>query len=232
MKSKVCVKCDIEKDLCEFHKDKTRKDGYRNICKSCSHDYIQKYYLVNEDYIKTKNKIWRIDNQKSIINRNKKWREENPEKYKEIQLKYREENKEKIQKRNNTYNKIRKSIDPTYKLRCGIARTISDTLRLKKFTKKSKTCDILGCSFEDFKNYLELLWETTNNLTENGDVWMTWENYGKYNGEFNYGWDIDHIEPISKAKTEEDIICLSHYTNLQPLCSKINRDIKKDKTIF
>ncbi len=58
---------------------------------------------------------------------------------------------------------------------------------------------------------------------------MTWENRGLYNGEFNYGWDIDHIIPISFAKTEEDIIKLNHYTNLQPLCSKINRDIKKDK---
>jgi hypothetical protein len=58
---------------------------------------------------------------------------------------------------------------------------------------------------------------------------MSWENYGKYNGEFNYGWDIDHIIPSSTAKTENDIYHLSHYSNLQPLCSKTNRDIKKDK---
>jgi hypothetical protein len=232
MESKVCTKCGNKKDLCDFHKDKAKKDGYRNICKNCSHNYIQNYYSVNEDKVKEKNKIWRNNNQKSIIERNEKWKEANSEKYKEIQIKYRKEKKEKIQKRNNIYNKKRKSIDPVYKLRCGITRTISDTLRLKKLTKKSRTCAILGCSFEDFRNYLELLWEHTNNLNENACVWMTWDNYGKYNGTRNFGWDIDHIEPISKAKTEDDVIRLSHYTNLQPLCSKINRDIKKDKTIF
>jgi hypothetical protein len=35
--------------------------------------------------------------------------------------------------------------------------------------------------------------------------------------------------PISSAKTEEDVIRLNNYTNFQPLCSKVNRDIKKDK---
>ena len=31
--------------------------------------------------------------------------------------------------------------------------------------------------------------------------WMTWENKGLYSGELNYGWDIDHIIPLSTAKT-------------------------------
>ena len=57
---------------------------------------------------------------------------------------------------------------------------------------------------------------------------MSWENKGLYNGELNYGWDIDHIIPLDTAKTEEDVIRLNHYSNLQPLCSKINRDIKKN----
>lgn len=56
---------------------------------------------------------------------------------------------------------------------------------------------------------------------------MTWENYGKYNGELEYGWDIDHIIPLSSAKNEDDLLRLNHYTNLQPLCSKVNRDIKR-----
>ena|ERR1035437_2683467 len=55
---------------------------------------------------------------------------------------------------------------------------------------------------------------------------------GLYNGQPNYGWDIDHKTPISIGKTIEDIIALNHYTNLQPLCSYVNRNIKKDKLKF
>ena len=58
---------------------------------------------------------------------------------------------------------------------------------------------------------------------------MSWSNYGKYNGDFNYGWDLDHIKPLSTSNSESDVIKLNHYSNLQPLCSKFNRDIKKDK---
>jgi len=61
---------------------------------------------------------------------------------------------------------------------------------------------------------------------------MNWDNRGLYNGEFNYGWDIDHIVPLSTATTEEELIKLCHYTNTQPLCSKINRDIKKNRVDY
>jgi len=61
---------------------------------------------------------------------------------------------------------------------------------------------------------------------------MNWDNQGLYSkNRFNIGWDLDHIIPISSAKTEEDVIRLNHYTNFQPLCSKINRDIKRRKII-
>ena len=78
---------------------------------------------------------------------------------------------------------------------------------------------MLGCSFIEFKLYLESKFE----------LWMTWENKGKYNGELNYGWDIDHIIPLSSANSEEELVKLNHFENLQPLCSKMNRDIKKNK---
>ena len=61
---------------------------------------------------------------------------------------------------------------------------------------------------------------------------MNWDNKGNPKDgilELNKTWDIDHIIPISTAITEEDIIRLNHYTNLQPLCSYYNRNIKKDK---
>lgn len=57
---------------------------------------------------------------------------------------------------------------------------------------------------------------------------MTWENYGKYNSEFNFGWNLDHIIPLSSADNIERLIELNHFTNLQPLCSKVNRYLKRD----
>lgn len=58
---------------------------------------------------------------------------------------------------------------------------------------------------------------------------MSWNNYGLYNGTKQYGWDIDHIIPLIIASKEEEMFKLNHYTNLQPLCSFINRVIKRDK---
>jgi hypothetical protein len=86
------------------------------------------------------------------------------------------------------------------------------------YKKSKKTEEILGCTIIEFKQYLESKFEP----------WMTWENHGLYNGELNYGWDIDHIIPLNKCIDEDRIIELNHYTNLQPLCSKINRDIKRN----
>ena len=46
---------------------------------------------------------------------------------------------------------------------------------------------------------------------------MNWSNQGK--------WHIDHIIPLDSAKTQEEIIKLFNYKNLQPLWAKDN--IKK-----
>lgn len=43
---------------------------------------------------------------------------------------------------------------------------------------------------------------------------MTLDNYGE--------WHLDHIIPISSAKTEEEVIKLNHYTNFQPLWAEDN----------
>jgi len=67
--------------------------------------------------------------------------------------------------------------------------------------KTNKTFNIIGCTPEFLKEYIE------NQFTEG----MTWENHGQF------GWHIDHIIPLSSVKTEEELYPLFHYTNLQPL---------------
>jgi hypothetical protein len=111
--------------------------------------------------------------------------------------------------------------DILYKLKHGFQRRLNKSLKRGKFVHSAtvEICNIIGCTFDDFKKHLEDRFED----------WMSWENYGLYNGELNYGWDIDHIIPISTAISEQEILKLNHYSNLQPLCSKINRDIKRNK---
>ena len=40
---KTCTKCLVEKPLSEFHRDRSRKDGYRSHCRGC----VAEYRLVN-----------------------------------------------------------------------------------------------------------------------------------------------------------------------------------------
>lgn len=65
--------------------------------------------------------------------------------------------------------------------------------------KQSPTLAMIGGDWLVAKRHLESL------FTEG----MTWENIGE--------WHIDHIIPFATAKTEEELIALCHYTNLQPL---------------
>jgi len=109
--------------------------------------------------------------------------------------------------------------DPLYVIKKRVSTLIRNSISRKGYSKESRTYEILGCSYEEFIEYIESQFED----------WMSWDNHGKYNGEYNYGWDFDHIIPKVVAETEEDIIKLNHYTNFQPLCSKINRDIKNGK---
>lgn len=120
--------------------------------------------------------------------------------------------------KNKKFSKEKARICPLFKIKRNIRTLILYEFNKKKNKKNHRTETILGCSFEEFKLYIESKFE----------LWMNWENYGKYNGQLNFGWDLDHIIPISNAKTENDIYKLNHYTNFQPLCSYTNRYIKRN----
>lgn len=165
-----------------------------------------------------KNKIYRENNKEKEALRCKLYREKNKERLKLKRKEYLKKNKEKTTITKTNYVRNRIAVDPLYKLTFTIRRAICYSFTNNGYSKKTKTFNILGCTFEQFKTHLESQFED----------WMNWDNHGVYNGFEQYGWDIDHIIPIATATCEEDIIRLNHYTNLQPLCSYVNRVVKRD----
>ena len=155
-----------------------------------------------------------IKSKEEITARKKAYYEANKIKLSIKQQEWREANKEKLR----NYHKEKYTTDILYKLKTNVKNLIGNSIRLANFTKLSRTEQILGCSYADFKAYLESKFEP----------WMNWQNRGLYNGTEGYGWDIDHKLPLSSATCEADVLKLNHYTNLQPLCSYKNRYIKRN----
>jgi hypothetical protein len=197
METKICSKCGVEKEVCEFNKKSVSKNGiqyYKSWCKICQSEGEKLRRIKNPDEYK----IWYDKNRED---RNK-WR-----------IKYYQTNKEKILTQNKKYvgnNRINRkkkyNEDSLFKIRHILSCRIRYLLKLKSLDKKESFNNILGCSTTYLKEHLE------KQFIEG----MSWENHGLY------GWHIDHIIPLSSAKTEEEIYKLCHYTNLQPLWAKDN----------
>ena len=206
---KECSNCLEKKPISEFQKDRTKKDGLRPDCKSCR----KKYYNDNKHNIKKKTKeelteykkIYYEQNKQRILNEKKiYWLNNKDSIYKYVSI-----NKNYINKRKNAYVKNRLSNDPLFKLKHNIRVLISSSLN--GFSKKSKTNEILGCSFEYFKDFIESKFEDG----------MSWDNHGQ--SSIDKKWQLDHIIPISSGKTEKEILELNHYSNFQPLWEYDNK---------
>ena len=52
MPKKICTKCKLEKELVEFCKRKTAKDGLNGWCKSCVSLSHKIYHITHEELIK------------------------------------------------------------------------------------------------------------------------------------------------------------------------------------
>jgi hypothetical protein len=68
---KKCYKCKITRPYSEFHKDKSRKDGYRLHCNVCSKEYYQKNRIEKLDKARARTYgISREEFDKRIANQN------------------------------------------------------------------------------------------------------------------------------------------------------------------
>jgi hypothetical protein len=188
---KICCRCKKDQELLNFNKDSKSKDGFKASCKKCISLYSKKYISENKNKLKKQAKIWKEQNKEHVAS---------------YTLNYQKKNKNKIYKRSTEYHKIRYNNDPLFKLRRLLRDRIYKVISNKKVTSKTK--ELLGCSFEYVKQYLQ------NKFIFN----MTWENHGEI-------WEIDHIKPVSLfdlTDEKQQKECF-HYTNLQPLFKNDNR---------
>jgi hypothetical protein len=166
--------------------------------------YCRKHRSKSPDRREWK-KVYAIRNKEYISQKNK----ENYIKTRESKIAYQKEyyskNSSLIYQRSKDYNKKlykkRYDNDPLFKmsrlLRC---RT---SLCFSKFgvLKTKHTLELLGESYDFIMKYIESKFKKG----------MSWSNYG------HKTWHIDHIIPLSTAKTVDELIKLCHYSNLQPM---------------
>lgn len=197
METKVCRTCDDLKSINEFNFfDKER--GLRiNQCRTCKNLYLRKYTSDRVEQRKLKTKEYR-DKNKKIVSERKKI--------------YYKNNKEKIRVYKKNWETNKRNNDVLFRLKQQVRHRIGVFVKTNNMKKNNKTFNLVGCSPEYLKEYLEKQFVSG----------MTWEDRSL--------WHIDHIIPLSYAKTEDELYKLCHYTNLQPLWAEDN--LKKNNKII
>lgn len=187
-------------------------------------EYKRLYYIENKAKILAKKaesalqnsanvKAWAEANKERVTQYQKQYYADNKDKIIQRQEKYRQNNLDHIRVRQNAYMKKRKAEDPLFKLSYNLRVLIGQGIKKNGYTKKTKISAILGCSWEQMKSHLE------ERFTDG----MTWDNMGE--------WHLDHIVPVSSAKTEYELLAINHYTNFQPLWAADNMR-KGNKLIY
>lgn len=194
-----------QEDLKEYYKQYNEKN------KEKRKEQAKKYREENLEQIKEKSKHYREENKERINAKIRQWREYNPEKMKSASSNYYQNHKEESRCYHREYDKKKKETDPFYVFKKRVRGNLRSSLKHKNISKKSKTIQLIGCSFEEVWEHLLKTWEN---------------NYGtKWNGE---PYHIDHIIPLATAKTEKEVLDLCKINNLQLLTPEDNMS-KKDK---
>ena len=180
--------------------------------------YSKELRLQNPEKIKAYMKEYRLQKAEEIGAWQKEYNLKNAEKIKAYQRAYQKEydlqSAEEIKAYQKAYQKAylkqyakkRRQRDPNFRLIGNIRARITSYCRNIQIEKNFRTINALGCTAQEFKEHLERLFQ----------MGMTWENYGLG------GWVVDHIKPISLAKTSDEVYLLNHYTNLQPMWERDN----------
>ena len=214
METKICFKCENEKELTEFS---FRKDtqNYRNVCRKC--------ILERQNEIKTQkfeNYVWTDFPVELKCEMCDEVKDMNCfPKRKDTQLGIRRNCKNCLSQRQNIYIKNRRSIDIEFKLACNLRSRTREAFKSKNLKKNNKTLELLGCSHNFFKSYIEFQLFRDMNL----------ENYGSL-------WKIDHTLPCSSFNLLEfqQMEKCFNWINLRPMYASenISKGNKIDERLY
>lgn len=146
-----------------------------------------------------KHRVYYKSNKNRIISYIGEWKSKNREKVNISERKSYRKNRTSINSKKNIYYIKRRKEDNFFNIKSKLRIRLYHILKDKNLYKRYHFFEYIGCDRNTLINHLE------NQFTDG----MTWDNKGK--------WHIDHIIPLSSAKTEEELYKLCHYTNLQPL---------------
>lgn len=212
----ICSKCNVDKPLSEFSLRSTVPLKYRSECKACAALLHKLYRAKNKEKLKLSHKAYYAKNKAQITKKEKLRYEKNKKGIKERVKAHYQDNKKAIALARRAYQKNKLQTDPMFKLKRNLRNRMWYALQNRNWKKQSNLTSYLGLT-----EYNELISFLENQFIEG----MSWENYGKV-------WDIDHIIPLSSAACVDELIKLSHYTNLRPMFSTENRSVKRDTFDF
>jgi hypothetical protein len=213
---KWCSCCKQAVDLKNFYILKNGKTTF--TCKKCVSQKGSIWKKENKEKVNETKRICRERNKEKYTLTDRAWRERTRERRREVYNAYREENKERINEKKRevyarnsqhykeykrAYRKSQKE-NPLYQLTKRIRDRTYQVFRNRKIPKTKSTKEMLGCSWEELKEHIERQFVDG----------MSWERMKEIH--------IDHIIPLASAKTEEELIKLAHYKNLQPLWARDN----------
>ena len=157
-----------------FHVKRASADGYNNVCKPCKKIKNELFYANNRESKLAYQKEYQIKN-KEVISAYKQ------EYDKTYAPKYYEKNKEKKLAYSYEYHNERRKTDENFRLASLLRSRFHHAL--KNGFKMKSVIELVGCTIEEFKLYVESLFYPE----------MTWENHGDI-------WEIDHILPCNGTK--------------------------------
>ena len=205
--TRTCTKCGECKPATAdfFLKRDASKGTLKYECRQCGEIFRKAYYAANKTALSEANKVYREQNKDCLRELKKAKYQADREKVIAKNLAYRSANREAHRARVAARAYVRRESDPVYAMRQRVSALISVRLRAGGYTKKSRSTEILGCDWEEFKTHIERQFLKGMSLANRGQ------------------WQLDHIVPIATATTEAEVLALSHHTNLRPLWSDMNR---------